>query len=287
VSESDKDDLRDGHEIHPGGAFPFVRTVIQQSLVESTSDLARTLLLQGFDDLPLLIWAGRQTRGRGRGENRWWSDEGSLTFSLALDPVAHGIRVEQEPRLALMTALAIIEAIEALGLHNPGIGIRWPNDLEVGGHKLGGILPERIQIGEERRLIIGIGLNVLTRIEDAPPAVQLMATSLSAFQAQPLLPSFLRPILAMILTRFEQALYRLVQDDPDLARQWGTLNLLRGQTVRVALGPRVIEGIVHEIDAQGALCIHDGQNLHQLFGGQVLRQHRHSDDPPGNCLEHA
>ncbi len=278
MSALGEDDPGDGHEIGVGGVFPFVRAVIHRSLVESTSDLARTQLLQGFDELPLLIWAGRQTLGRGRRENRWWSDKGSLTFSLALDPAAHGVRVEQEPRLALMSALAIIEAIEALGLHNPGIGIRWPNDLETGRRKLGGILPERIQIGEEHRLIIGIGLNVLTRIEDAPPAVQLMATSLNAFQPQPLLPSFLRPFLAMILTRFEQMLYRMVQDDPGLARQWEALNLLRGQTVRVALGPHVIEGIVQEIDAQGALCVHDGQKLHQLFGGQVLRQHSHGDD---------
>jgi BirA family biotin operon repressor/biotin-[acetyl-CoA-carboxylase] ligase len=242
-------------------------------------------LLQGFDKLPLLIWAGQQTQGRGRGENRWWSDDGSLTFSLALDPAEHGVRVDQEPRLALITALAIIEAIGALGLHNPGIGIRWPNDLEAGGRKLGGILPERIQIGDERRLIIGIGLNVLTRFEDAPPAVRLMATSLSAFQPQPLLPSFLRPFLATIMTRFEQVLYRLVLDDPELARQWENLNLLRGQTVHVALGPRLIEGIVHEIDAQGALCVYDGQKLHQLFGGQVLRQNDQGH-ASGNCLEH-
>jgi BirA family biotin operon repressor/biotin-[acetyl-CoA-carboxylase] ligase len=277
VSKPDQSNLCGDQAAYAGGVFPFVRTFIERPVVESTSDLAQDLLLRGFDELPLLIWAGRQTQGRGRGENQWWSDEGSLTFSLALDPAAHGVRVEQEPRLALMTALAITEAVEALGLHNPGIGIRWPNDLEVGGRKLGGILPERIQVGEGHRLIIGIGLNVLTRIENAPAAVQLMATSLNAFQPQPLLPSFFRPFLAMILTRFEQVLYRLVQDDPELARQWERLNLLRGQTVRIKLGPRIVEGIVREIDAQGALCLHDGQTLHQLFGGQVLRQHEHAD----------
>jgi BirA family transcriptional regulator, biotin operon repressor / biotin---[acetyl-CoA-carboxylase] ligase len=271
VSELDQNDLGGGHATHASGAFPFVRTVVERPVVESTSDLTRALLLRGFDELPLLTWAGRQTQGRGRGENRWWSDEGSLTFSLALDPAAHHLRVDQEARLALMTALAIIETIEALGLRNPGIGIRWPNDLEVGGRKLGGILPEHIEVSDGHRLIIGVGLNVLTRIEDAPPAVRLMATSLNAFQPQPLLPSFLRPFLEAILTRFEQLLYRLVQDDPELARQWERLNLLRGQTVRIALGPRIVEGIVQKIDAQGALCIHDGQTLHQLFGGQVLR----------------
>ena len=168
------------------------------------------------------IWADRQTLGRGRGENQWWSDEGSLTFTIALDPAAHGLRIDQEPRLALMTAVAVIEAIGALGLTDPGIGIRWPNDIEVNGRKLGGILPERVETRQGHRLLIGIGLNVLTRIDQAPPDVQRMATSLSALQLQPLEPSFLAGFLAAILTQFERALYRMAADDPGLAQAMGS-----------------------------------------------------------------
>ncbi|MGC1720059.1 MAG: biotin--[acetyl-CoA-carboxylase] ligase [Isosphaeraceae bacterium] len=257
--------------------LPFVRTVVRRPVVDSTNDLARSMLLQGLDELPFLIWADRQTLGRGRGENQWWSDEGSLTFTIALDPAAHSLRIDQEPRLALMTAAAVIEAIGALGLTDPGIGIRWPNDIEVNGRKLGGVLPERVETRQGHRLLIGIGLNVLTRIDQAPPDVQRMATSLSALQLQPLEPSFLSGFLAAILTQFERALYRMTADDPGLAQQWDRLNLLRDQVVRVALGPRIISGKVHEIDAQGALGVHDGQQMHRLFGGQVLR------DPSGDA----
>ena len=42
----------------------------------------------------------------------------------------------------------------------------------------------------------------------------------------------------------------MAADDPGLAQQWDRLNLLRDQVVHVALGPRVISGKVHEIDAQ-------------------------------------
>jgi BirA family biotin operon repressor/biotin-[acetyl-CoA-carboxylase] ligase len=170
-----------------------------------------------------------------------------------------------------MAAVAVIEAISALKLNDPGIGIRWPNDIEVGGRKLGGILPERVELEHGHRLLIGIGLNVLTRTHLGPTAVQQIATSLSALQTQPLEPLFLPRFLSAILVQFERALYRLAEDDPELARQWDRLNLLRDQTIRVALGPRVIEGKVQAIDAQGALCVHDGQQLHRLFGGQVLR----------------
>ena len=102
--------------------------------------------------------AAEQTSGRGRGENQWWSDEGSLTFTIALAPENHGLLVHQEPRLALMAAVAAIEAIGTLGLPTQGIGIRWPNDIEVGGRKLGGILPERVEIHKGHRLLLGVGL---------------------------------------------------------------------------------------------------------------------------------
>ena len=35
--------------------------------------------------LPALIVAERQTAGRGRGNNAWWSSDGALTFSLLID----------------------------------------------------------------------------------------------------------------------------------------------------------------------------------------------------------
>jgi BirA family transcriptional regulator, biotin operon repressor / biotin---[acetyl-CoA-carboxylase] ligase len=270
------DDQPDQHVQPAPYPLPFVRAVLRRPVVDSTNDLAKSMLLQGLDELPFLIWADRQILGRGRGRNQWWSDEGSLTFTIALDPTAHGMRIDQEPRLALMTAGAVIKAINVLGLTDPGIGIRWPNDIEVHGRKLGGILPERIETRPGHRSLIGVGLNVLTRIDQAPPEVQRMATSLSALQLQPLDPSFIAGFVAAILTQFERALYRLAADDPGLAHEWDRLNLLRDQVVRVALGPRVISGKVQGIDAQGALGVHDGRQMHRLFGGQVLR------DPSGD-----
>ena len=109
-------DAQPNQHVQPApAALPFVRTVVRRPVVDSTNDLAKSMLLQGLDELPLLIWADRQTLGRGRGANQWWSDEGSLTFTIVLDPTAHGLRVDQEPRLALMTAVAVIKAIHALG----------------------------------------------------------------------------------------------------------------------------------------------------------------------------
>ena len=80
-----------------------------------------------------------------------------------------------------MAAVAVCGAVERAAGVRPGI--KWTNDLILGGRKLGGILTELSLEGETGRpeyLIIGVGLNVRQRAEDFPPEVADVATSLAA-----------------------------------------------------------------------------------------------------------
>ena len=250
--------------------WPFVRSLIERDVVESTSDLARQLIDAGEAPLPLAVWARRQTRGRGRGTNLWWSDDGSLTFTLALDPAAHGLRPEHEPRLALATAVAIIGSILPLGLSSPP-GIRWPNDIESGGRKLGGILPERIETQRGPRLLIGIGLNVETQMVDAHAEVRRMAVSLAELRASAGPPGEIERLFNAILAGFPAVLDQIAHDDPELPARWAALDTLRDKAVRVDLGPRIIAGVGRGIDGEGALCLANEEGWVRLFGGRVLR----------------
>ncbi len=250
---------------------PFVKATIIHDQLDSTSDRAAELVRQGNHELPLVVWARRQTRGRGRGTHEWWSDSGSLTFTLAIDPERHGLAVPDEPKLALAMAVSIVRALAELRLGSPSLGIRWPNDLEVDDRKLGGILPERIETENGRRVLIGVGLNVLSRLDESPATIRAMATSLASIHDLTWDESILEAILAAILGQFECVLDRLVAADPELAAEWGRLDLLRDQPVRVDLGSRIIAGKARGIDADGALCVDLGREQVRLFGGQVLR----------------
>jgi BirA family biotin operon repressor/biotin-[acetyl-CoA-carboxylase] ligase len=252
--------------------WPFVKELWSFDELGSTSTVARSMVEGGSSALPFAVWARRQTRGRGQRKNAWWSDLGSLTFTLAIDPVAHGLRLDQEPRLALATAVSLIEAVRAMGLVDPGIGVRWPNDVELGARKLGGILPERVETEAGDRILIGVGFNVATRTDLAPPAVERMATSLSALQPAPLSDEAVPSFLAAFVRRFPIDLCRLAADDAGLAEKWKRLDLLRDRPIRVALGPRTLVGTARGIDPQGALIVDDGREVHRLFGGQVLRE---------------
>src|SRR4051812_48947706 len=111
---------------------------IRHAELDSTNTEAARLLREGLEPPPFVLRTDRQTAGRGRGANAWWSDAGSLTFTVALDPAEHGLRTEHTPRVALVAGLAIIEAVEAFV--PPGtLGLRWPNDVEAQGRKLAGI----------------------------------------------------------------------------------------------------------------------------------------------------
>ena len=253
--------------------WPFVNTAIAYDVVDSTSDRAADLVREGRCALPLVVWARTQTQGRGRGTHEWWSDTGSLTLTLAIDPLVHGLTVENEPKLALATAVAVIEALNELELGSPSLGIRWPNDLEAEGRKLGGILPESLETPHGRRILVGIGLNVHTNLAAAPAEVRPMATSLSALLAKPLDESISERLIRVLLGHFASILQRLALDEPALACQWGQLDLLREKWVRVDLGTHQVAGWGQGIDHNGALCLDDGQRLLRLFGGQVIRDH--------------
>jgi BirA family transcriptional regulator, biotin operon repressor / biotin---[acetyl-CoA-carboxylase] ligase len=250
--------------------FPFVHSVLHVEETDSTNDLAKRLLDRGTVEPPMLIWADRQTRGRGQGSNAWWSDDGSLTATIILDPSAMGLSIAQESRVALAVAVAVIESIKSL---YPGCrpGIRWPNDIEVGGRKLGGILPERIESAEGPRLLVGIGLNVRTHLEDAPLEVKGMAAAIAEWDETYPEDDAVATLLGTILGRLRGLLEALASDSNDLAGAWNRLDTLAGSTIRIAVGHEIIQGMAAGIDDSGGLrLIHAGQPR-IIHAGRVLR----------------
>jgi BirA family transcriptional regulator, biotin operon repressor / biotin---[acetyl-CoA-carboxylase] ligase len=254
----------------PAENLPFVRSIITRDVVTSTSDVARELAATAGVELPLLVWARRQSAGRGRGAHAWWSDEGSLTFTIAIDPRAHALKPEHEPRLALATAVAVIKALAPL-VPADMLGIRWPNDVEAAGRKLGGILPERIDTPAGTRLLIGIGVNVRTRLADAPPDVARLATSLEVLRGAPMIEEDVASLLIAILIEFEPVMHALAHEDPALAQEWRRLDTLTGQPLRVRQGAQEMRGLGAGIDADGGLRLAGPSETLTLYGGQVLR----------------
>ena len=148
------------------GHFPEPFRLLVRETSTSTNDELRHLAENGAGD-GLVLLALEQTSGRGRRGTSWFSAPGdSLAFSILLRPAEPKALW---PRLALITGLAVAQALESFV---PSTGIKWPNDVWIGGKKIAGILVE----AGASHVVIGIGLNLNTT--DFPDDLAGTATSL-------------------------------------------------------------------------------------------------------------
>ena len=104
-----------------------------------------------------IIWAERQTAGRGQRGHTWQSNEGeNLTFTALLEPTF--LPPSEQFSLLQVVALAMADMLSEYGIEAK---IKWTNDIYVGDSKLVGILMEhKLQGTVIGRTIAGIGLNV-------------------------------------------------------------------------------------------------------------------------------
>jgi BirA family biotin operon repressor/biotin-[acetyl-CoA-carboxylase] ligase len=173
-------------------------------------------------------------------------------------------------------AVALVDAVTSMVARPEALGVRWPNDVEAGGRKLSGLLPERVEAVGKAFLLMGVGVNVATDLGRAPAEVRAMAVSLREIADDPGHPPAVDDVLFALLERLPRVFERLAADDPLLAGRWADLDTLRDQAVRVNLGTRVVSGVGLGIDPEGALNLATDQGPLRLFGGQVLREARPS-----------
>jgi BirA family biotin operon repressor/biotin-[acetyl-CoA-carboxylase] ligase len=182
--------------------------------VSSTQDVARALPIGS------IVVADHQTAGRGRLNRRWESPRGTaLLASFVLPP---------NPLLSLAAGVAAAEACGG------GVKLKWPNDLLLGGGKVGGVLVE----ATPTKAVCGIGINLTW----APKG----GARLNQDRDQ-------------VLAKLHVELKRWTSASPDevLAR-WRELSDTLGRRVRVELSGSAIEGIAEDIGSLGELIV-DGQ----------------------------
>ncbi|HIA20802.1 MAG TPA: biotin--[acetyl-CoA-carboxylase] ligase, partial [Planctomycetaceae bacterium] len=196
-------------------ADTFVEQVQYHETIDSTSTAALESSQQVNLQTPLLVLAGQQTAGRGRGSNTWWSATGSLTFSLLIDPAILGIDQREWPQASLTTGLAICLALDEL-LDDQLLSLKWPNDVLLNDRKISGVLVE-VAPRSPRGLVIGIGINVNNSCQSGPAELQSLATSMADASKQEF---ELDQVLIRVLQQLEKQLTRLINHDPNLIDDW-------------------------------------------------------------------
>lgn len=213
----------------------------------STMDRAREIAAAPGAALPCAIVADRQLQGRGRRNAAWWQPAGSLAVSIVV-PQADEDAILPPPIWSLACGVAVAETIRSL---EPTVvaRVRWPNDVEVGGRKLAGILVETAGPG---RAIFGIGVNTTGSATAAPAAIAGRVATLPDLTGRPL---GRQRLLAELVPRLLTLLADVTREAALLADRYRPLCCLTGRPVRVHVADQVHEGTCSGIAPDGRLVI--------------------------------
>jgi BirA family biotin operon repressor/biotin-[acetyl-CoA-carboxylase] ligase len=226
-------------------------------VVESTMDLAReharSAVLHGF-----AVVAEGQLAGRGRA-GRSWLSPGRLGLYMSVVLAAERLPADKGV-LALLAGIAVAEAVEQVARIRPAL--KWPNDLQIEGAKLGGVLME----ATSRAVVMGVGVNVAHCPFDFPADLPYPATSLALAGA----PYADRNVLAAaVLNRLGRWLVRWGLEGPaTVVEQWKSYDGTLGRAVKIT--SRGIEGVAVDVTTAGALVVEDGRGgRHEVHAGDV------------------
>ena len=206
----------------------------------STMDIAREWAAADAPHGAVVI-AEEQTAGRGRFGRRWVSPAGlNLYLTLLVRPDA-----ERLGALAMITSLAVCRAIETATDLAPVI--KWPNDVQIGGRKVSGILIESESQGEDvRYALVGPGINVNDPIAD--PEIAEIATSLAREVGREVSRE---DVLAAFLNEFEDAYVTPLQ----VHAAWRSRLATLGEAVRLGFRGETYEGVAEDVTPDGSLIL--------------------------------
>ena len=207
--------------------------------IASTNQRARELATERSSNVAVL--ADEQTGGRGRLDRSWSSPSGGVWLSLLVRP---DVPPADAPAFTLAAAVATARAARVAGAEAT---IKWPNDVQIDGAKLAGILTE--MEGEADRvswLVVGIGVNA--NVDPAALPTDRPATSLREAVGDVDRRTLTQNIIEGFweLTRGDQAA---------ILDGWRELNDTLGRRVRVSTPTREIVGEAVDIAPPGTLLV--------------------------------
>lgn len=192
-----------------------------------------------------VILANEQTAGRGRFDRSFYSPLNKGIYMSIL--VKQKKKFQHSTRITLQTAVALTRAIETL--YGIKTQIKWVNDIYYHGKKLCGILSEAIsdfESGMIESIIVGIGINVSTTLDDFPKELQNTATSLDFLQVNR------NQFIASILHNFFNV---IEEDDSSILQEYREKSCILHKTIHFMKDNSMVKGYAKDINEEGNLVI--------------------------------
>ncbi len=208
------------------------RKITYLDSIDSTNKEAERRILSGKAEDGEVIVAKCQTDGRGTHGRSFYS-EGGLYMSIV------NLSENREIPITAKAAVAVARAVDSLC--ETDCKIKWVNDIILNERKLAGILCKRLFVGNEKHVIIGIGVNTNTeKFPDGLNAVSLVkAVGRRINDAE---------LAEKILSEYEK--------EDDFMNEYISRSSIIGKEITVTerSGNR-IKGVAERINADGSLVI--------------------------------
>lgn len=234
------------------------------SRIDSTNQYAKRIGEEGAEDGTIVI-ADEQTAGKGRSGRHWVTPpKAAIAFTILLRPKLPPSRISM---VTLVKGLAVCNAIREL--YGLPVGIKWPNDVVIGGRKICGILTEMsAEMDGVHYIVIGTGIN--TNVTSFPDEIRDVATSLQIQLGHPVDRA---EVLVKVIELFEQY-YDIFVKDGDLRNLQETYNkelLNLNERVRVLDPKGEYTGTALGIDPEGQLLVKrdDDSRMVRVWSGEV------------------
>ncbi len=225
-----------------------------------TLNSTQTYLKDHFNELDdkTVVITGTQTAGRGRFDRQWVSQPGGLYFSVLLKPA----KTDFVANITQLMALAVCEAAEKYGVQP---NLKWPNDVQVAGKKLCGILSEAItQDNKIACLAVGVGVNVAQKdlSHVGQPAVSLRELGVNVAKED-----FLQDVLAKFFAYYPAV---LEEGFSVIRSAYKERFVFLGKQIVVKNGTSALTGIAHDLSPRGTLLLQTQNGLREILIGDLI-----------------
>ena len=212
----------------------------------STSDVAWQRA-DGKGSNGLAVFAESQSAGRGRRGNEWFAKAGqSVLCSIVLKDIDLSANV-----LTVLSAVAVVDVLEGWAIK---AGIKWPNDVLVGGRKICGILVE----ARDGNFVVGIGINCHQSQDDWPDDLAYPITSID-LASNGVCDRV--EVASGLLNSFERWIEVAKTRPSDMIEIWKSKSTIVGKAVNLRYNNSDYSGVCQGFDSQQGLIVRldDGQ----------------------------
>lgn len=219
--------------------------------------------LHAADAQGAVCLAEHQSQGRGRRGRAWQSPFGKNLYLSLLWRFPCGPAAMQG--LSLAVGIALLRALEQAGL--TGAGIKWPNDIQVQGEKLAGILIDMSgEASGPTSTVIGVGINIAMP-EAAGEGIDQpwtdMQQHVQAKVSRNQLAAFVLNHIVAAAVQYEQ------RGLSAFLAQWQQYDLVQGRMVALQTPQGEVIGRAEGIDESGALRVHVNGLERRFSSGEI------------------